>query len=163
MPFSKKAVFHRELARVKKMKRPPIADLTHSGVIRAGIAGVKNGFDRKCLRRILLEPVLGFGFDSAVEDLRDGLWQAGKYGKEPHFKARWDQAYPEFRRSVAEHEFGEIFSHEVGNALEMLYVEKHGLMEDYLEWTQRISKREFQKIAKKQKGFERFRKYFRKS
>jgi len=40
----------------------------------------------------------------------------------------------EFRPIIAEHEFGEIFSHEIGIALEFLYAKRKGLLQDYLNY-----------------------------
>lgn len=40
---------------------------------------------------------------------------------------------PEFRRVVAEHEFGEMFSHEIGLVMELLYAEKNGLLDAYVK------------------------------
>lgn len=66
----------------------------------------------------------------------------------------------QFRHSVAEHEFGENFSHNIGNALEMLWLERHGLFQQYLKKLPSLGK-DFLKVIKEDpKGFAEFKKYF---
>jgi len=86
--------------------------------------------------------------------------RSGKYVNGAFLLARDTRLLPKkFRRAVAEHEFGEIFSHTVGNALQMLWLERHKLLQEYME--HRHDKRmQFREIVKQNQGFAEFRKHF---
>lgn len=72
---------------------------------------------------------------------------------------------PKLKHAIAEHEFGHIWSHVAGNALMMLWLEKHGLFKEFLEWKGLLPGKfrldsELRNIAFMEKGFEGFKKYF---
>lgn len=65
-----------------------------------------------------------------------------------------------FRKAVAEHEFGETFSHRAGNALMMLQLEKEGSFKEFIESYPGIGNEFHLLIMEDPKGFKEFRKYF---
>jgi len=93
--------------------------------------------------------------------LSKGTWGKGMYEKGAIILNENRKILPKkFRESVAAHEFGEIFGHEVGNVMQMLCLEKQGLFSEYIQ-RERTKYLEFRNIVRQDpNGFAGFRKYF---
>jgi hypothetical protein len=67
-----------------------------------------------------------------------------------------------FRRVIAEHEYGETWGwHQIGQALELIYLKKNGLLKDYIKRHPWRALRIWEKVIQKDKeGFKEFAPYF---
>lgn len=98
-----------------------------------------------------------------------GNFEVGIYNRGMIYLSKQEGLLPKrFRRALAEHEFGEIFGHDVGNALMMIWLEERGLFKEFLEHYGRHEiryygnaiKREMIKTIEGDSSMNRFRKYF---
>jgi hypothetical protein len=68
----------------------------------------------------------------------------------------------QYRRVVAEHEYGEIWGHEMGLAFELLYLKKKGLLEEFLKEYPAHALQIWEKVVRKNKDFADFAPFFAK-
>jgi hypothetical protein len=68
------------------------------------------------------------------------------------------QLKPEFRKIVAEHEFGEMFSHEIGLVMELIYAKKEGIIQEYLKHP-KLGEELKQMITQHPQEFRQFKQY----
>jgi len=96
-----------------------------------------------------------------VAGVRELILSIGKYHYGAFLVEKNKERLPsKFRRAVAEHEFGEIFGHDIGNALQMLWLERYGLFQKYINRFPSIGEEFLETIRKDPKGFAEFKKYF---
>jgi len=137
-----------------------------------GIVKLINSYPEKLLSN-MPEDFLGSSYPKEAPKEKPAFFHRGfpvYLGKEPSlgmFHGKFflleknEKVVPlEFRETIAEHEFGEIFSHEIGLAMEMIWLEKGKMFNKYLKAFPKESK-DFQKIAK-ERSMRQFLRYFQK-
>lgn len=99
------------------------------------------------------------GFPVHVIDLPERL--AGVFAQGEIFLQADTKLLPKkFRNVVAEHEFGEVFSHKLGVGLELIYAERKGLLKEYLKLKPGLGSELRELIEIYPKDFKKYRKYF---